>query len=94
MNKMAAGLGLLQEDIATFREAINQSASKLHEDQFLPKESISGKLKTESFDIELLNILEKFYMRSGICLAANIPHRLIYQFLLCLKTCPGNMWSN
>ncbi|MBL6972923.1 MAG: single-stranded-DNA-specific exonuclease RecJ [Sulfurimonas sp.] len=57
---MAAGLGLLEENIEDFTKTINTSASKLNRDDFLPKESISGILQTEEIDLELLNLLEQF----------------------------------
>ena len=57
---MAAGLGLKEENIEEFTKAINESASKLHRDDFLPKESIIGKLNTQDIDIELLNLIERF----------------------------------
>ena len=59
-HKMAAGLGLLEEDIKSFSHAINKSASKLHKDDFLPKESIAGILDTGSIDLELLSLIEQF----------------------------------
>lgn len=57
---MAAGLGLLEENIEDFTKSINRSASKLNRDDFLPKESISGILQTEEIDLELLSLLEQF----------------------------------
>lgn len=59
-HKMAAGLGLLEENIDAFRVAVNESASKLERDDFIPKESITGILESESIDLELLDLLEKF----------------------------------
>ena len=59
-HKMAAGLGLLEANIEEFRKAINESASKLDRDDFLPKESISGILETDIIDLELLSLLEQF----------------------------------
>jgi len=59
-HKMAAGLGLLEENIEEFTHAINKTASKLHKDDFLPKEDITGILNTDDIDLELLNILEQF----------------------------------
>ena len=59
-HKMAAGLGLLREDIDAFREAINVSAQKLDEEDFLPTESITGILATDDIDLELLDLLESF----------------------------------
>lgn len=59
-HKMAAGLGLLEDSIEDFKNAINESASKLDPKDFLPKEQITGILTTDSIDLELLNILEEF----------------------------------
>jgi len=59
-HKMAAGLGLLEENIEEFTQSINKSASKLHKDDFIPKESVSGILETDSIDLELLDLLEQF----------------------------------
>jgi single-stranded-DNA-specific exonuclease len=59
-HKMAAGLGLETKYIDDFRVAINKSASKLDPKDFIPKESLTGILETDSVDFELLNILEQF----------------------------------
>ncbi len=59
-HKMAAGLGLEEEKISTFREAINATASKLDPKDFLPKEQVTGMLSTEDIDLELLDLLESF----------------------------------
>ena len=59
-HKMAAGLGLLEENIAAFREAINATASKLDAKDFIPKEQVTGILSTDDIDLELLNLLESF----------------------------------
>lgn len=59
-HKMAAGLGLDVKNIDAFKLSINESASKLHPDDYIPKESITGLLETDSIDLELLNILEQF----------------------------------
>jgi single-stranded-DNA-specific exonuclease len=59
-HKMAAGLGLAQDDISKFSHAINQSASKLDPKDFIPKESVSGILNTKDIDLELLDILDRF----------------------------------
>ena len=59
-HKMAAGLGLKEEDIKKFSHAINETASKLHKDDFMPKEVITGILDTHSMDLELLDLLEQF----------------------------------
>lgn len=59
-HKMAAGLGLEEENIAAFREAINRSAQKIKEEDFIPKEQLSGVLSVEDVDQELLGLLESF----------------------------------
>ncbi|MCW8953584.1 MAG: single-stranded-DNA-specific exonuclease RecJ [Sulfurimonas sp.] len=59
-HKMAAGLGLLEEDIDAFRAAINKSASALHPDDFMPSEEIIGVMPSDEIDLELLNILDSF----------------------------------
>ena len=59
-HKMAAGLALSVENIAAFREAINTSAQTIPEDDFLPKEAISGVLESDDLDMELLELLESF----------------------------------
>ena len=59
-HKMAAGLGLNEKDISAFRDAINQSASKLNPNDFLPKEDALGILSTDEIDLELLDLLQEF----------------------------------
>ena len=59
-HKMAAGLGLKEEDITAFREAINKSAQKLDPKDFLPKEEVTGTLNSDDIDLELLKLLESF----------------------------------
>jgi len=59
-HKMAAGLGLEVQNIAAFREAINKSAMKIPEEDFIPKEQISGILDASDIDLELLELLEQF----------------------------------
>jgi len=59
-HKMAAGLGLKEENIAAFKEAINKTAQALDPKDFIPTTSISGVLSHEDIDLELLNILEQF----------------------------------
>ena len=59
-HKMAAGLGLHVENITAFTKAINASAQKIPEDDFIPKEHISGILESEDIDTELLSLLEQF----------------------------------
>lgn len=59
-HKMAAGLGLLQENIESFRNDINQSASLLDPKDFEPKEALTGILNSDDIDLELLSLLETF----------------------------------
>ena len=59
-HKMAAGLGLLEENIDAFRKAINETASLLDPKDFIPKEQLTGILSSDSIDLELLNLLEGF----------------------------------
>jgi single-stranded-DNA-specific exonuclease len=59
-HKMAAGLGLLEENIEAFRIAINKTASKLDPQDFIPKSSVMGILSSDDIDMELLNLLESF----------------------------------
>jgi len=59
-HKMAAGLGLRQEDILAFKEAINNSADKIPQEDFIPASQVSGILNAEDIDLELLDLLEQF----------------------------------
>ena len=59
-HKMAAGLGLTQENISSFKEAINISAKEIPDKDFIPKEHIMGIISSEDIDHELLNLLESF----------------------------------
>ncbi len=59
-HKMAAGLGLEQKDIELFSDAINQSAMKVCDKDFIPKDDVMGILETSSIDLELLNIFDSF----------------------------------
>jgi len=59
-HKMAAGLGLLEENITAFRDAINVTASKLDSKDFVPCEQTVGILSTNEIDLELLDLLEGF----------------------------------
>ena len=59
-HKMAAGLGLAEENITVFREAINRTASKLNPKDFIAKEKSVGILSTDEIDLELLDLLERF----------------------------------
>ena len=57
---MAAGLGLLEENIPAFITAINASAKQIDPKDFIPKESVLGILDTSDIDLALLNLLEAF----------------------------------
>ena len=59
-HKMAAGLGLLEENIEKFTKEINQTASLLDPKDFEPKEALTGILNSDDIDLELLNLLETF----------------------------------
>ncbi|MEN8303190.1 MAG: single-stranded-DNA-specific exonuclease RecJ, partial [Campylobacterota bacterium] len=59
-HKMAAGLGLLEENIAEFTKVINRTASKLDPKEFIPKDKTIGVLSTDEIDLELLDLLESF----------------------------------
>jgi single-stranded-DNA-specific exonuclease len=59
-HKMAAGLGLNAEDIDTFRDALNLSASKINAKDFIPKDNVTGVVAFDDLDFELLSILESF----------------------------------
>ena len=59
-HKMAAGLGLIEENIAAFKKAINETASKLDPKDFIPKNKTIGILATDEIDLELLDLLENF----------------------------------
>ena len=57
---MAAGLGLLEQNIKSFTKAINLDASKLNPLDFVAKEQLIGMLNTGDIDLELLDLLERF----------------------------------
>jgi len=59
-HKMAAGLALSVDDLTDFRKGLNAEATKLHADDFLPKEEILGTLNGHDIDFELLKVLEQF----------------------------------
>jgi single-stranded-DNA-specific exonuclease len=59
-HKMAAGLGLKEENIDTFRDAINVTASTIDPADFIPKDKVMGILSSEDIDFELLHLLENF----------------------------------
>ncbi len=57
---MAAGLGLLEENIPAFITAINASAKAINPQDFIPKESVLGILDTGDIDLALLDLLGEF----------------------------------
>jgi single-stranded-DNA-specific exonuclease len=59
-HKMAAGLALDENDINTFRVAINKSAAKLNPNDFLSLNEIMGVVPSNDIDLELLALLESF----------------------------------
>ncbi|MCF6339756.1 MAG: single-stranded-DNA-specific exonuclease RecJ [Sulfurimonas sp.] len=59
-HKMAAGLGLQKKNINAFRVAINNSASKLNPNDFIPKDKAIGIISSEEINLELLNLLDSF----------------------------------
>ncbi len=59
-HKMAAGLGLSEENVAGFKAAINVTASKLDPKDFIPKTQISGILDSDDIDLDLLSLLDAF----------------------------------
>ena len=59
-HKMAAGLGLEKKNINDFRIAINESASKLHVDDFIPIDEVIGIMPSDEIDFELLSLLDNF----------------------------------
>ncbi len=59
-HKMAAGLGLDESSIDAFRVAINESASKINPDDFIPSEEAVGVMPSDEIDIEILNLLDNF----------------------------------
>ncbi len=59
-HKMAAGLGLLEENIESFTKEINKSASLIDPKDFEPKEALTGILNSQDIDLELLQLLEQF----------------------------------
>lgn len=59
-HKMAAGLGLKEDDILAFTQEINKTAALLDPKDFEPKEALTGILNTQDIDLELLDLLEQF----------------------------------
>jgi len=59
-HKMAAGLGLKEENITLLRNEINKNASKINPNDFIPKEDVLGILNSEDIDLDLLELLDSF----------------------------------
>ena len=59
-HKMAAGLGLKEENISAFKEAINKEAESIPAEDYIPQEEILGEIDSAAIDFELLNLLEEF----------------------------------
>lgn len=59
-HKMAAGLGLAEENIAAFKEALNSAAASIPKEDYLPQEEILGEITSSAIDFELLELLEEF----------------------------------
>jgi len=59
-HKMAAGLGLKEEDITAFKEGINKEAQKIPTEDYIPQEEVLGILESKDIDFETLDILEQF----------------------------------
>ncbi|WP_373001768.1 single-stranded-DNA-specific exonuclease RecJ [Sulfurimonas sp.] len=59
-HKMAAGLGLKEENIEAFRDAINKSASNIDPNDFIPTDKVTGILSSDDIDFELLHLLQNF----------------------------------
>ncbi len=59
-HKMAAGLSLTTRNIEPFKKALNKSAQSIPEEDFIPKEKLSGILESDEIDMELLELLEQF----------------------------------
>ena len=59
-HKMAAGLGLKEENIPLFKDAINKAAQSIPAKDYIPQEEILGEIDSAFIDFELLDILEQF----------------------------------
>jgi len=59
-HKMAAGLGLKEENISSFKEAINKEAESIPAEDYIPQEEILGEIDSSAIDFELLNLLDEF----------------------------------
>ena len=59
-HKMAAGLGLKEEDIQVFKIAINKTAESIPAKDYIPQEEILGEIEASAINFELLHLLEEF----------------------------------
>jgi single-stranded-DNA-specific exonuclease len=59
-HKMAAGLGLKEENIQVFKEAINTTAEMIPAKDYIPQEEVLGEIESSAIDFELLTLLEQF----------------------------------
>lgn len=59
-HKMAAGLGVDEQNIDDFRNAINKSAKTINPDDFKSLDKVVGILPSSEIDLELLDLLESF----------------------------------
>jgi len=59
-HKMAAGLGLKEENIQAFKTAINQSAASIPAKDYIPAEEVLGEIEPSAIDFDLLNLLDQF----------------------------------
>lgn len=59
-HKMAAGLGVDEQNIDGFRNAINKSAEAINPDDFISLDKVVGILPRSEIDLELLDLLESF----------------------------------
>ena len=59
-HKMAAGLGLKEQNIDALKKSLNKSISKVDSKDFLSLDEIIGVLPSNEIDFELLNLLDKF----------------------------------
>jgi single-stranded-DNA-specific exonuclease len=59
-HKMAAGLGLKEENISDFKMAINKSAESIPAKDYIPQEEVLGEIESSAIDFELLELLEQF----------------------------------
>ena len=59
-HKMAAGLGLNENNIDEFRKNINICTKKIDKKDFIPKNESIGILESQMLDLDLLDLLDKF----------------------------------